>query len=418
MKTLLIYPPVGGSAYTGIPLGVFYLAGATGADVVDGRIEGERAVIEAIQKQYDIVGISVQSNVRWSAYGVASWVRRFSPQSKIVMGGHHATAMPSDVQRHCDVVIQGDGEGPFREYVRTGIVGKPILDINDIPSPAWDKVKFDLYPARGRYKRDRLTVNGVRLSESPLVSVLSSRGCTGSCAFCSWTTWKDYRMRSPWEVEVELYRLMRHWGQRHFEFVDDCFGDEANKIILCDLIREHRFAWRANVRPDTLTPELVKAFKSSGCYQIFMGVESGSQKILNAMHKKLDVDRAARSIRMLEAAGIWTSVGIVLGMPGETDATVRETIDFLRLTRPNRIEVNAGVMLLPGTALYQRAKREGLIDDTFWQTRESYRVYTNGFTHEDLNRWGDMVRSYSVSETFRLWKSKLTKATGYAWQKF
>jgi anaerobic magnesium-protoporphyrin IX monomethyl ester cyclase len=415
MKTLLIYPPVGGSAYTGIPLGVFYLAGATGADVVDGRIEGERAVVEAIQKQYDIVGISVQSNVRWSAYEVASWVRRFSPQSKIVMGGHHATAMPEDVQRHCDVVIGGDGEGPLAEYVRTGIVGKQIENINDIPSPAWDKVKFNLYPARGRYKRDRLVVNGVRLSESPLVSVLSSRGCVGSCSFCSWTTWKDYRVRDWMEVFWDTYALWYAYRQRHFEFVDDCFAaDHDNAMSLMTML--HGWcAWRANVRPDTLTPELVKAFKSSGCYQIFMGVESGSQKILNTMHKKLDVDRAAKSIKVLKDAGIWTSVGIVLGMPGETDATVRETIDFLRLTRPNRIEVNAGVMLLPGTALYQRAKREGLIDDSFWQTREPYRVYTNGFTHEDLNRWGDMVRSYSVSETFRLWKSKLTKATGYKW---
>jgi radical SAM superfamily enzyme YgiQ (UPF0313 family) len=422
MRALLIYPPVGGREYTGIPLGVFYLAGAvgSGADVIDGRIEGEGPVVEAIKTQYDVVGISCLSNVRHLAFGVARAVRALSPRTRIVLGGHHVSSMPEDVRGYpfVDEIITGDGEGPFAGYVKTGIVGKPILDIDAIPFPAWDQVKFNLYPRRGRWKRDLATVNGVKIKDYPLVSILSSRGCVGSCTFCSWTTWHDYRTRDPRSVVEEMFMLQKKYGQRHFEFVDDCFGaDKAKTMKMCELLADLKIAWRANVRPDGVDAEMVKMFKRSGCYALFMGVESGSRTILKTMHKKLDIDLAAANIRIIKAAGIYCSTGIVIGMPGETDETVGETVRFLRAARPDRIEVNAGTMILPGTALYHRAKREGLIDDSFWRTEEDYRVYVNGFTRSDLKRWARRVKSYRLTERLRLWRSALISKRSYRWQK-
>jgi anaerobic magnesium-protoporphyrin IX monomethyl ester cyclase len=405
MRVLLIYPCAFDEAVPGVSLGVFYLAGALKRDgikcqAIDGRVRGIGAIEAALKTKPDVVGITCLSHIRGEAFRLARLTKAISPYSTVIMGGPHVTVMHQQIQRYIpevDLCITGDGEFPLVSYLKHGTVEYANHDLKEYPWPAWEQVEFPLYPPRGRTKRDMMVVNGVKLRMTTPVSVLSSRGCVGHCTFCSWTTWKDYRYRDPQDVGAEIKHIIDRYYQRHFEFVDDCFGaDRDSTLHLCEILSSLRIAWRCNMRADRADRELLAGMKRAGCYRIFFGIESGSNTMLKGMHKRETVAQAEETIHAAKALGIYVACGFLVGLPGETDETISETRAFMRRTKPNEVNVGEGVYILPGTALYGQAKREGLIDDSFWLTDEPYKVYVNGFTTEDLSRWSNSLMRYNM----------------------
>jgi radical SAM superfamily enzyme YgiQ (UPF0313 family) len=208
------------------------------------------------------------------------------------------------------------------------------------------------------------------LQGPPIASMMLSRGCPYRCAFCDAhvTQGKRLRMHSPAAVVGEIGRLVRGLGIRDYAFKDSTFTlDRAWCLDLLARLRAEKLAvrYRCNTRVDRIDAELLAALKASGCTIILFGVESGSQMILDRMQKHTTLAQIREAFRLTARAGIRTYASFMLGNPGETDATARETIELAK-------EINPDLVLFfyttayPGTALYADALKEGLVTKEWW----------------------------------------------------
>jgi anaerobic magnesium-protoporphyrin IX monomethyl ester cyclase len=445
-RILLINPPeTEQSGFTNPPLGLLYIAGTLlkgGLDVrvVDGCLEGKESVRkQLVEFRPHFAGITCLTPGRKKAFEMASLVKETVPGAKVILGGAHATIMHRQIMEHyplIDYIVLGEGEATCLEIAKgtpssmidglvyrdtEGVIRetgrrKHRENLDDIPFPAWHLVDLRKYPAWT--DGSVLSHNGVNLWREPRVSVIFSRGCGGHCSFCStWWIWKGWRRRSPRNMTGELELLYKEYGIRHFCFADDAMTlDRQATIALCDEIvsRGLKIAFHVTTRTDSVDEEVLRKLKIAGCYAIAYGVESGSETILKGMNKENEVPHARRAIELTRKAGISVTALMIVGNVGETDATIDETIRFLRDTKPDVVGCAGGLWILPGTALYQNCKRIGFIDDDFWLTDEPYKVYTVEKSSDEIKRYCEEITRTvsSPGKTFAAVLAKLLVALG------
>jgi radical SAM superfamily enzyme YgiQ (UPF0313 family) len=136
------------------------------------------------------------------------------------------------------------------------------------------------------------------------------------------------------------------------------------------------------------------------------------------MKKGAGADQAEWAIRKTKEYGIQATIGLIVGMPGENESSIKATKAWLRRARPDDVGVNAGAWILPGTALFQQAKKEGLMDESSWLSDQGAFKYLKGFTVEDLERWADELRSWSFKGKFIVLKRKLGNLLGIGRKRF
>lgn len=382
------------------PLGLLYLASTVRkhgyqVEVIDGVVEGEGAVLDRISTfKPDIIGIPCLTPCRHYSLELANKAKQLVPHAIIVLGNAHATIMGHQIIAHypfVDVVVLGEGEMTFLEIVKgkpfqdiKGIIYRsqdkvvktrpraPIENLNELPFPAWDMLKFDRYPA---VHQDRGIVNGIDLAATPQITISTTRGCHGKCSFCSnWWIWRKYRSRSAENVVAEIELLVTNYGIRHFLIVDDAFlYDRETVLSFCHLIQEKhlKIAFEAAARADSVgngkvDMEVLTRLREAGCYEIHFGIESGSQQILDRIGKGIDVETNRQAILMTKHAGIRAFALVMTGNIGETIGSINASVNFLRKTDPDQFLAGSGLILYPGTTDYQYAKRKGYIDDDFW----------------------------------------------------
>ncbi|NIN64664.1 MAG: radical SAM protein [Anaerolineae bacterium] len=216
----------------------------------------------------------------------------------------------------------------------------------------------------------------------------TSKGCPYSCNFCTVarTRWKA---RSAESVLEELKHLREKYNIRTVSFFDETFTMSAKRVrALCEGIRREDLdiRWYCNTRVHLVDPDLLRTMHAAGCSGISYGVESSNQKILDATSKQATVAQAEDAIRWAKEASIKTYCAFILGLPGETWATARDTIDFALKTLPNSAQFNVAVPY-PGTELFESLQAQGLLEEVNW--REMYQdtsiVGTQDLTPEDLN---------------------------------
>lgn len=200
--------------------------------------------------------------------------------------------------------------------------------------------------------------------------------------------WPYYRHRSAENMVDELELLNKKFHIKHFKFVDDlatqdkkAFGNMCDKIVERNL----KIAFEITTRADCLSEELLYKLKKAGCHNIIIGIESGSDEILRGIKKRVTRKDGEFAIKSIKNMGIKATALIMIGNKGETRHTINETIDFLRETDPDEIRGACGVTILPGTAIYQIAKGEKLIDDDYWRTDKEPPVYTFEHTLSELH---------------------------------
>jgi radical SAM superfamily enzyme YgiQ (UPF0313 family) len=203
-----------------------------------------------------------------------------------------------------------DGEGVARTAPRP-----PHPELDRIPSPARELVPLARYLAFDSH-----------------ASVITSRGCTHACIFCSAPAWfgRRVRYRSPSLCVDEIEELAR-LGFREITVEDDCFTANRRHLraVCTDLIRRGiDVRWNAFSRVDTITPEIVEMMASAGCQALCFGVESGNQEILDLAKKRSNLQKVRGAMRMSQAAGITALASFVIGLPGETEETLRKTVAF------------------------------------------------------------------------------------------
>jgi anaerobic magnesium-protoporphyrin IX monomethyl ester cyclase len=226
------------------------------------------------------------------------------------------------------------------------------------PFPAWDLLDVERYRAAWKQAHGYFSLN-----------LVSTRGCPYHCNWCAKPTWgQQYAMRSPSCVAEEMALVKRLLRPDHIWFADDIFGlrpqwveDFAREVKERDAV----IPFTIQSRADRMTEQAVAGLAKAGCIEVWMGAESGSQRILDAMEKGITVEEIIAARQRLKAAGIRACFFIQFGYPGETWEDIMATVQLVRDTLPDNIGISVSYPL-PGTRFYEMV-REQLQSKANWE---------------------------------------------------
>jgi hopanoid biosynthesis associated radical SAM protein HpnJ len=235
------------------------------------------------------------------------------------------------------------------------------------------------------YKRD-LTVENYAIGylRHPYVSLYTGRGCRSKCTFCLWPQTVGghrYRTRSPDHVAEEMALARRLFPQvKEFFFDDDTFTDDLPRAeVIARRLGSLGITWSVNAKAN-VPSETLEVLKDNGLRLLLVGYESGNQAILNNIRKGIRLDVARRFTRDARRLGITIHGTFILGLPGETPETIRQTIEFAREIDPHTIQVSLAAPY-PGTALYEEARRNGWLEDESLVDGSGVQVSALGYPH-------------------------------------
>ena len=237
-----------------------------------------------------------------------------------------------------------------REHAQPTKSRRPQQDLDDLPHPAWDLLDADAYRSAWRRTHGEFSWN-----------IVSSRGCPYACNWCAKPTFgRRYSVRSPEDVASEMLRLKQEIGPDHLWFTDDILGLDVDwTCAFAEEVerRDARIPFTMQSRVNLITQKSVSALARAGAREVWLGIESGSQKILDAMDKGTTVDGARAASRLLKEHGIRVCWFIQLGYPSETWEDLLATRDLIRGEEPDEIGVSVAYPL-PGTVFYERVRAQ------------------------------------------------------------
>ncbi|MFH1849310.1 MAG: radical SAM protein [archaeon] len=341
------------------------------------------------------VGISVFYDSRHICIEFAKEIKRRNTKIMVIFGGPqcHRGFICDELlnEKSADAYVTGEGEETLNQLLmqleKYGRVAKcrgaiirngkdlsdcgdraPLADLDSIPFPDYSDLPVEKY------------------AKPNMIALLGSRGCISHCAFCQDpNNVKKYRSRSGRNIFRE-FRLRYDQGYREFYFNDLAMnGDIAALAELCDMIIQDGGLKSINIggqmkcRPE-MTREIYGKLRQAGCHQIMFGVESGSQKILNAMRKAITVKSIEKNLRYCTEAGIKAEVALIVGFPGETEDTFSETI---RLIENNfrHIDTIAALYALDlrrGSDIANDLEKYGIVresDEWYWHTKDGKNTF-------------------------------------------
>jgi len=383
LKILLIYPyfveeRIRGEDIRPVPMGL-YSVGAVlkdaGYDVeilnwhdINKRPEKIRETFAGSKP--DVIGLSILHGNRWGGIEIARIAKDVDPDVTVVFGGVGATFLWKHFLKHfpeVDFVVTGEGEYSFLNLVRAlERPGVPDLDLIRGVAVRKGGEPFSTGRAKPIRKLDDLPVPAKYFTYQ---HVSSSRGCAWDCAFCgSPRFWgRGIRFRSPDHFVQELEMLF-HKGVTFFYVSDDAFTvDRERAIDICRRIVRKKLpiTWYAISRVNCVDEEVLVWMRKAGCIQISYGIESGSEEIRERLNKGINRDQIKQAFALTTKHGILSRAYFIYGSPGETWATIQQTIDLMMEIRP----LSAVFYILdmfPGTRLYEDFKKKSGITDDVW----------------------------------------------------
>ena len=273
-------------------------------------------------------------------------------------------------------------------YIKNGkaikTIGRPVLkDLDSLPLPAWDLVNMDQYKQMWLKNAGFFSLN-----------MSTTRGCPFKCNWCAKPIYGNrYNSRSPENVLKEIKLLKERYEIDHIWFCDDIFGLKPGWAIeLSELLQEEniRIRFKIQSRADLLVhADTVKALAASGCENVWIGAESGSQKILDAMDKGITVEQISNATALMKEAGIKPCFFIQFGYPGELKEDIQLTINMINNLLPFEIGISVSYPL-PGTTFYEKVKAD-LKNKTNWtDSNEMALMFHNTFPpsyYKQLHRY-------------------------------
>lgn len=334
--------------------------------------------IRANGGDFDFIGLTATTPLINNALAIASGIKSFLPEAKIVLGGVHPSVMPEEVlaDKAVDFVAIDEGEEIMRDLAggkdpakilglcyRNGgrVIKNPlrplIKDLDTIPPPAYHLLPMDkYYPAVGSYKR------------LPVMIMFATRGCPGRCTFCYRTFQGVVRKRSARNIIEEIKILQRDYGVKEVAFYDDTFTLFKDVVKeFCDIIEKEKIdlTWSCFTRVDHINEDLLRVMKKSGCHLILFGVESADEQILKNINKRILLEQVTEAVKLARRIGIETRASFMIGNQGETEETIKKTIDFAIKLDPDEVQFNIATAY-PGTELFNWAKEKGYIKSFNW----------------------------------------------------
>lgn len=287
---------------------------------------------DAIDKMlnYRIIGFSCFKSNLETTVRMAEILKSKKPTIKIVLGGPEITRQSFRSEGNfshklleiADHLIVGEGELPLYQYLTDNNTHKKVAvfeqldDLTDLPFPRYTGINLNAYPRKNT------------------IPIQFSRGCIRRCNFCSERRlYKNFRTRSVCSLIDEIHYHKTNNKTQHFVFYDSLINANLKKLeLLCDHIIEHfgSIPWQAQIAiRNNMANKLFKKIKQSGCYSLFVGLESGSNNTLKSMNKGFTVEEAHRFFDNLHTADLFFGVSIIVGYPGETGVDFQNTLDFI-----------------------------------------------------------------------------------------
>lgn len=397
------------------PLGLITIAGAPLKEQHDVKILDMNALnqdlddLERVVREFqpDIVGITSTTPLIYSAYAIADRVKEITSQIKVVAGGPHPSALPREVleESRIDYVVQGEGDysichllsdnddmpNIYRKVdgkvVEPKIKGALVSDLNSLPMPGYHLLDVQLY------EQPELSSQA-----SPVAYVETSRGCFGNCIYCNKNiNGKKLRFKSPERV-VEEIEYVLSLGFKEIHIIDDIFtADMDRAAAICELIIEKglKFPWypRGGIRVDRVSPELLRLMKKSGCYRIPFGIESGSQRIIDVVKKRITIEQAVEAVLMAKDAGLEVECYFMIGLPTETLDDIEMSIDLAIRMEPHYMKF-ATTIPLPGTPHFDALDAEGQLKCKEWDKFNFSTKPREIYTHDVLS--SEQIEKYSA----------------------
>jgi radical SAM superfamily enzyme YgiQ (UPF0313 family) len=270
--------------------------------------------------------------------------------------GAHLIAVGEGEQTALEVALEAQNDAP--DFSRIGGLILPMPDGSTHRTAAREKLR-DLdalpFPARHAIDLQRYLDAWKTAHGQSAVSVSTQRGCPYTCKWCSTAVYgQSYRRRSPANVADELEDLQRHYAFDLVWFVDDVFTISHKWLrAFHDVLNARNLTVRYEciTRADRMNADVVALLRDSGCFRVWIGAESGSQSVIDAMDRRVDVHQVQRMIRLCREAGIETGTFIMLGYPGETHADVHQTVAHLKAANPDLFTITVAYPI-KGTGLY------------------------------------------------------------------
>lgn len=249
-----------------------------------------------------------------------------------------------------------------------------IRNLDDLPMPAWDLVDI------GRYRRLWIERHGYYS-----VNMVTTRGCPYHCNWCAKPIWgQRYNVRSPENVVAELQWLASQAGPDHIWFADDIFGLKPGWLEKFANLVEGKgiqVSYKCLLRADLVSAEAANHLTRSGCKTVWLGAESGSDRILSAMDKGCGVGDIYKAASTLQAQGIKVGFFLQFGYPGETWDDIQLTLKMVRECRPDDIGISVSYPL-PGTKFYDRVKQEMGARENWSDSEDMAMLYQGPFPTE------------------------------------
>lgn len=345
------------------------------------------------------VGITFTTPLYGEAKRLALLTKEANPDAILVAGGAHATTFPREILEESvfDIVAVGEADFVMRDLLKTenrrnikGLVFKEnggivetgragyIDNLDDLPFPAWQLYDLKKY-------------NKISLSnrKSPPGYLETSRGCPWGCVFCNKNIQgRKFRPKSPKRLVDEIEYMLKA-GFAEIDVLDDTFSTDINRAkAICDEIvkRGLKFPWHPlnGIRVDRVDKELFIKMKRAGCYKVSFGIESGNQDVLARIDKGIKLQQVRDAVRWAREIGFETFGYFMIGLPGDTEETIKDTIRFAKELRLDIAKFNITIPL-PGTKLFDEWDRSGLIKTKDWGKYNFYSPASELYDHPTLS---------------------------------
>ena len=374
------------------PLGLGYLVSAlrksnlSSVEILDsgrGLVNYDKFSEYLRQKKPKVLGIQCYSFDVCIVNRMLKIAKDINPGIVTIIGGPHPTAVPESVFsdfNNLDFAIRGEGEISFPLFMmyilsndRKSLVNVPgliyrsgdrtvvneqstIKDLDFWDIPSWDSMDPRRYSEQ---------VQGAFYKGLPVAPIITSRGCPYECTFCSnkILMGRVLRFRDIEKVVSEIQLLSTTYGVKEIQILDDNFSMNKKRVLrFCEEIKKRRIeihiAFPNGLRLDSLDKEILLALKDIGAYLITVGIESGSQRVLDHMKKALKLDMIKEKVKLIKNIGLKVNAFFIVGYPAETKEDIEKTIRFAR-TLPLDIAHFSCFLPLPGTEITQELLKSG-----------------------------------------------------------
>lgn len=394
---ILFYFPSSGALEPTPPLGIAFLmsiARNLGHDVFfydfdhHIKIHPLNKFLEVVQP--DLIAMSFMTSQYFAARKDLLIFKDIVPSAKIIVGGSHPSSLPLETMNDnpaIDYLCVGEGEKTFADFLQAYVSGHSLekvkglyyrnnneviineprelmleKELDALPMPAWDIVfQEGLYNGKPNYNH----------SYVPVFVAMTARGCPYGCSFCDeGTIWKKkLRYFSIERCVEEIAYLYHNYGARYFDILDDTFTVNSQRVAkFCMLLKDNclEINWQVTARVNTVTLEMLKLMYDSGCRLVAYGVESGSQEVLNRMHKKQTLDQVRKAFAITKETGLLAFALCMVGNFGEKFEDVKKTA---RLLADIDADVYSSSIMTPypGSENYRVAMENGWIQHLDWE---------------------------------------------------